>query len=393
MVADRPAPSGAFARAALGYWAGVFPAVCRELRHWRARAERIPDPALRRLALEALAKRGNMEGAAAFATFAPRAHRRAVVRATVAFQAAYNHLDVLSEQPGSGRVENARRLHEALLTALACLPPAMGGPREGDPAAPQFGYDERHGPGDDGGYLAAMVDACRAALAELPSYPAVASAARRAAERVVSFQSLHRGYAQGDHEALERWARAETPAGADLRWWETAAAAGSSLGVHVMIAAAAERTVDPARVAVLEHAYFPWIGALHSLLDQLIDTAEDARTAQRNLLGYYGTPREAAERMSRLARRSLEHAGALPPSGRHPLIVAAMASFYLSSPEASEPGAQPVSRAVLEAIGPLASPPMAVFKARRAAERVCRAGRRGAGEEAAGTLALRSAGA
>jgi tetraprenyl-beta-curcumene synthase len=388
MVADRPAPSGAFARAALGYWAGVFPAVCRELRHWRARAERIPDPALRRLALEALAKRGNMEGAAAFATFAPRAHRRAVVRATVAFQAAYNHLDVLSEQPpfggqaGESPFENARRLHQALLAAL-------------DPSAPHVAHYalQGDGPGDDGGYLAAMVDACRAALAELPSYPAVASAARRAAERVVSFQSLHRGYAQGDHEALERWARAETPAGADLRWWETAAAAGSSLGVHVMIATAAARSVEKAHVDALEHAYFPWIGALHSLLDQLIDTAEDARTAQRNLLGYYGTPREAAERMSRLARRSLEHAGALPPSGRHPLIVAAMASFYLSTPDASEPGAQPVSRAVLEAIGPLASPPMAVFKARRAAERVCRAGRRGAGEEAAGTLAFRSAGA
>ncbi len=356
------------------YWLGVFPMVSRELRHWHERACAIPDPRLRRLALQALAKRGNMEGAAAFATFSPRGRRGAVVRATVAFQTAYNHLDVLSEQPGAARVQNARRLHRALLAAL-------------DPAGPREDYGALEG-GDDGGYLAALVDACRAASSTLPSYLEVAAAARRAAERVVEFQSLNRGYAQGDHEGLERWARTQTPPGSGLRWWETAASAGSSLGVHVMLAAAASPSMRPSHVDALERAYFPWIGALHSMLDQLIDTAEDARTSQRNLTGYYTSDQEAARRMGWLAKRSLEQAEELFPAGRHPLVVAAMASFYLSAPEALAPDAAPVSRAVLEAIGPAVRLAVAVFKTRRIAARVYYPLRRDAREDATVTLTL-----
>lgn len=410
MGPDRVASLAAFARATQSYWTSVFPRVSRELGHWRERALDIPDPALRAQALQALSKRGNMEGAAAFATFAPRAHRGAVVRAAVAFQSAYNYLDTLSEQPSPAPLANSRRLHEALLVALDCLPayalqgapcgvpPAMGGPREGDQDAPQPDYYEHHhsdrrGRGD-GGYLAALVDACRGALRELPSYSAVAPAARRSAERVVSFQAFNTGEAQGEGAAMERWGRAQTPPGTDLRWWETAASGGSSLGVHVMIAAAADPAIEPGQVDALENAYFPWIGALHSMLDHLIDAAEDARTGQRNLIDLYASPEQAAERMSLLAERALACARTLGPPHRHELIVAAMASFYLSAPEAHAPEAAPVTRAVLEAFGPLATPAMAVFRARRTAERAsaaCRPHRRD--DRAPETLAFRSAGA
>jgi tetraprenyl-beta-curcumene synthase len=401
MGPDRVASLAAFARATQSYWTSVFPRVSRELGHWRERALAIPDPALRAQALQALSKRGNMEGAAAFATFAPRARRGAVVRAAVAFQSAYNYLDTLSEQPSPAPLANSRRLHEALLVALAC-------PREWDPSALQPDYYEHHcsnrrGRGD-GGYLAALVDACRGALRELPSYPAVAPAARRAAERVVSFQAFNTGEVQGDREAMERWGRTQmgipeghtageqTPPGIDLRWWETAASGGSSLGVHVMIAAAADPAIEPGQVDALENAYFPWIGALHSMLDHLIDAAEDARTGQRNLIDLYASPEQAAERMSLLAERALACARTLPPPHRHELIVAAMASFYLSAPEAQEGEALPVTRAVLEAFGPLATPAMAVFKARRTAERASTAMRRDRRDDrAVETFAFRSA--
>ena len=122
-VAGSFAAAGTFARATHTYWTSVFPQVGRELERWNERAGEISDPALRAQALEALAKRGNMEGAAAFATFVPREHRAAVVRATVAFQTAYNHLDTISEQSASIGPGEARVLHEALLTALACAGP------------------------------------------------------------------------------------------------------------------------------------------------------------------------------------------------------------------------------------------------------------------------------
>ena len=386
-----------FARAARGYWLGVFPAISRELRRRRRQAREIPDPVLRSQALAALAKRGNMEGAAAFATFAPRAHRDAVIRASVAFQSAYNYLDVLSEQSSAQPFANSRALHQALLVAL-------------DPGAPHADYYAHHRRNRDGGYLAGIVEECRAAFAALPSYETVAPAARRAGERVVAFQAhqacgdraAHGGRDyddshgeagenhrdEGGERAMQRWARAQTPAGSGLQWWETSASAGSSLGVHVMIAAAADRSITPDEVAALEHAYFPWIGALHSLLDHLVDAEEDHAIGQRNLIECYESPQQAVQRMGMLARRSLSVARELGPGRRHELIVAAMACFYLAAPEARGAQAVSVTEAVLDALGPLARPALAVFRARRGVERVYCACRRNGSDPSAESLAL-----
>src|ERR1700677_3231245 len=80
-----------FVGAARRYWLGVFPGVCLERRRRRARASQIPDPMLRRTALDAQRKWGNVEGAAAFAAFVPSPHRAAAARAMTCFQAAYNY--------------------------------------------------------------------------------------------------------------------------------------------------------------------------------------------------------------------------------------------------------------------------------------------------------------
>jgi tetraprenyl-beta-curcumene synthase len=377
---DRAASAALFVRAAHSYWMNVFPQVAHELRRWHKRAGEISDPLLRKQALQALGKRGNMEGAAAFATFAPRRHRPAVVRATVAFQTAYNHLDTICEQaPWIGQDE-ARVLHEALLAALACpssprsrgigdLSPIIEGLRRGTWSGGR--ESEASGREDarpihplknnDDGYLAALVDTCQEALRELPSYGLVAPAARRAAERVACFQAFNRY----ERDAIEHWGREQTPPGSDLRWWETAASGGSSLGVHVMIAAAAEQGIDQTRAEGLERAYFPWIGALHSMLDHLIDIEEDAHAGQSNLIELYGSPAEAAERMALLAGRALECARELEPRHRHELIVAAMASFYLAAPEARVGEAVAVTQAVLDVFGGLARPALSVFRARQ----------------------------
>jgi tetraprenyl-beta-curcumene synthase len=346
----------AFADAARRYWVGVFPHVCRELSHWQDRAGEIPDPILRRLALDAQRKRGNLEGAAAFAAFAPRCSRIAVVRALVAFQSAYNYLDLLAEQPRPEAIVGGRRLHEALLHAL-------------DPAGGHSDYYAHYPQREDNGYLDELIDTCRAALATLPSYATVATATRRAAERIVEFQSLNLSESQGEDDAFARWARTQTPSGTELEWWEAAAAAGSSLGIYALIAAAADPIVDPGELEKIEHAYFPWIGALHSLLDHLVDKSEDATIGQRNLIDYYSSTQEAADRMQALAVRATSAARALPRGHRHAIILAGMTAFYLSAPEASAPGALPIARNVRATIGGLATPALLVFKARRLAGR------------------------
>jgi tetraprenyl-beta-curcumene synthase len=355
-IRERVALAVAFLDAALRYWLTVFPRATREIRHWQRRAGQIPDPTLRRLGIDSLRERSNIEGAAAFAAFAPRAHRAAVVHALVAFQAAYNYADLLSEQPHEDAIENGRRLHEALTGALEATP---------DPGAPQLDYYALHPQRNDDGYLRELVVAARAALSTLPSFPAVAGSARIAAERIVVFQSLNVGTEQGDHVALAEWARERTPARTGLEWWEVAAAAGSSLGVHVLIAAAAEDRLQEDEITALDRAYFPWIGSLHSLLDNLVDREEDVRTDQPSLVSYYTSPARAAVRMRMLAAESVSRARALPRGRRHLLILAAMAGNYLSNPDANTPEVSDIAHSVLGAIGHLTKPTLLVFRLRR----------------------------
>jgi tetraprenyl-beta-curcumene synthase len=358
-VWERVALAGVFVSAARRYWLAIFPRVCLELRRRRRRAAEIPDPVLRELALAALEKRGNIEGAAAFAAFAPWRRRRAAIRALVAFQSTYNYIDTVAEQPCADPVANGRRLHEALLVAL-----------DAEYTDAHRDYYEHHPQHDDGGYLRELVDTCRAALAALPAYAAVAAPVRAATVSIVGFQSLSLGRGPGEREALVHWAQAETPTGTGLEWWETASARGTSLGVHALIAAAADHGLRSGDVAAIGDAYLLWAGSLHSLLDSLVDEEEDAEDGQFSFVSCYATREDAAARMGWLAARSARALRDLPHGRRHAVMLAGMTASYLSLPEASTPDAREISRSVLQGAGGMVGPALLVFRVRRLAERV-----------------------
>jgi tetraprenyl-beta-curcumene synthase len=349
----------ALAGAARSYWLDVFPDTCREVRSWRARAQEIPDPALRRIALQAHGeKRGNLEGAAAFAAFAEPAGRHAAVRAVVAYQTMFDYLDNLSEEPSEDPIANGRRLNGALLTAIA-------------PGESHHDYYAHRRRGEDGGYLHALIATCRTALTALPSFAAIAELAREASERVATYQSLNHGDGNGRYDSFERWARDSDQVHARLRWWETGAAAGSTLDLFALIAAAADPALDPSMAMMLGAAYFPWVGALHSLLDSLADRAEDLATGRRGLIDYYDSPDEAADRIATIATEAMSQVSELPGGHSHTLIVAAMTSFYLCDLSmSSSPHARLATPAVLEAIGRLSRPTMLILSARRVTGRV-----------------------
>jgi tetraprenyl-beta-curcumene synthase len=346
-----------FTDTVLRYLLLVLPGVTSELEHWRKRAAKIPNPKLRHHALQALCKRGNIEGAALFATLAPTAHRRRTVRALVAYQTAYNYLDALSELPSRDPVANGDQLHQALLTAL-------------DPEVAHPDYYEYNPDTGDGGYLSGTVDACRDALAGLPSFTAVAPTARIAAARIVDFQALNLNENQGGHDGLKRWASEETPAGSGLAWWETAAAAGSSLGVHALIAAAASRGVAAWDARELDRAYFPWIGALHSLLDSLVDREEDHGRGQRSLLDYYPSRGETAAHLGSLAARARHATDCLPDSHAHRVILTAMCSYYLSAPQCGTAEGQTVTNRLTRALGLPLNVAIVMFRVKRLASAV-----------------------
>ncbi|HEV7530026.1 MAG TPA: DUF2600 family protein [Solirubrobacteraceae bacterium] len=341
-----------FASAAARHLLLIAPQVRRELAWWRAGAAEITDASLRRQALKSLGKHGNIEGAALFAILAPAARRRQAVRALVAFQTAYNYLDALSELPSEDPRANADQLHQALLTAL-------------HPDAQHADYYAHNPHGADGGYLHSILDACRTALAGLPSFPALAPTLRAAAARIVDFQTLNLTEQQGGHAALERWAHEATPSGNGLAWWETAAGAGSSLSVHALIAAAASARVDAADARAIDEAYYPWAGGLHSLLDSLVDREEDRAHGQRSLVGYYRDTGDAATRLGVLAKRTARVTECLPQAHAHRVILTAMCSYYLSAPQCHTPEARAISRSLTNVLGAPLNVAISVFGARR----------------------------
>jgi tetraprenyl-beta-curcumene synthase len=350
---DRLALASAYISAAISYWLSVFPDLRHEASYWQSRADSISDPVLRSLALDAQrSKRANIEGSAAFAAFAPKPLRGTVVRAQVAFQSIYDYTDTLAEQPNRHPVANGRQLHQALLVAIA-------------PRAAHLDYYAHQTRHEDGGYLNELVDTCRCALGALPSYEAIAAVLQGLGRHIVCYQSLNLTEDQGGSDKLARWAGGETPATTDLRWWETAASSGSSLGVFALMAAAARPGFEKAEATAIGEAYWPWVGALHSLLDSVVDEDEDTSAGQRSLLDYYESPREAADRLGVLAREALSRTARLSNPHDHAIILAGMVGSYLSCELRSE-RSRLVSEAVLPQVGTLAKSTILIFRCRQA---------------------------
>lgn len=336
------------------YWLNVFPRVYGEQHRWSQHAAAIPSPALRDAALAAQhRKRGNPQGAAIFATLAPARQRRPLVRGLVAFQTMYDYLDTISERPGASAPANVRQLHRALLSALTGR----------TPEADYYALDPAR---DDGGYLRGLVATCRHACVSLPSYPTVADRVGRFAQFIVAYQGVI-GAGPTRIDTAADWAHQHVGAHPELRWWEIAAAAGSSLPVFALLAAAADPAIRACDAAAIERAYFPWIAVLHSLLDSLIDQTEDALAGHHSLVSHYACEREAADRLSQVARCSVQLAQGLPRGKVHVAILSAMASYYLADPEASRPQARQARQAVLTALGGPTAPALLIFRIRRLA--------------------------
>jgi len=300
------------------YRAAILPVVDRELVLWSARAAAIPDPSLGEQARAALTeKRGNVEATAALMTLAPRRGRLAVIRASTALQVIVDYLDTLGEEDGPDALADGLRLHGSLVAALT------------PGTAPRDWY-AHHPRGEDGGYLDALVAACQAAVATLPS-PAPLPAARLAAARCGAGQS--HTHADGG-AGLEAWA-ATLPAAPGLRWWEAAAGASSCVAAHALIALAGTPGASAAEAELLATAYDPWVGALTVLLDDLVDLDRDRRDGEHNYLR--GREDEAAARIDFLAAGARRALREVPRRGTHEAILNGVLAYYLGDAAADLP--------------------------------------------------------
>jgi tetraprenyl-beta-curcumene synthase len=298
--------------------AWIRPGVAREVDHWRRHAAAIPDPSIRLDALASLhAKRFNVEGAALFAALAPR-RNAGLLRMLVAFQILLDLLDTLSERPVADTPGNGRQLHLALRDAL-------------DPAAPEADYYRHHPGRADAGYIRALVRTCRECSRSLPAYLDVRTLLLEGAERCTVQGLNHDPDPLHRDGALRRWAQHTFPSARGPSWWELTAAASSTLGIHALLALAADPSCGLPDAEEVGAAYMPWICATSTMLDSYVDEVEDASNDAHNYLSHYPSARVAAERTRDLVVRSRCEARRLRNGALHTVVAAGMVAMYLSA--------------------------------------------------------------
>ena len=344
-----------FSRAAGIYWLELFPAARRERRAWSARAEAIPDPALRQDAqLTLQTKWGHAEGAAAFATLIPRAHRRHFVRMAIAYELIVDYLDTTSERPAEDPFGNTFRLHQALLAALG-----IESVEAGD-------WYSLHPFRDDGAYLAAQVAACREIFLSLPSSRLVVGQARRLAILYAEAQGLYHSIEAGAPEpAHAEQTSIEAARHPELQWGEMLAGGASSLPVLALMPAAACPGLSQGDAERIAAAYYPWASSLHILLHGLVHRDSDLAGGQFNQLNHYRSGEQTAERLALIASRARLLVSQLPQGEMHATLLAGMGGYYLAPHQVWTPENGAISRAVLGSLGPMTKPALLVHRIRR----------------------------
>lgn len=314
----------------------VFPGVEKELGRWRRFLDRAGDEDLRSQGLASIDKKKFHCLGGSVYTLMEGAHRD-TLSFIVAFQTISDYLDNLCDRTGCLEAPAFRRLHRAFTDAL-------------DPGGGTSGYYDLFPFKDDGGYLAALVDECRRVLSRLPSYHVVKDDALRLASLYCDLQTYKHTYLPLREKYLEEWFAIHRGGYDELDWWEFAAAAGSTLGIFALVAAAGREGLDPAVAGKIAAGYFPWICGLHILLDYFIDQEEDRREGDLNFVFYYPDGR-CRRRLALFFRNALERASELPDPVFHMTVVQGLPAFYLSDPKVRDQGLDEAALHILETGG------------------------------------------
>ena len=76
-----------------------------------------------------------------------------------------------------------------------------------------------------------------------------------------------------------------------MSWWELTAAASSTLGIHALLALAADPASGEHEVIEVDAAYMPWICAASTMLDSYVDSAQDALQQSHSYIAHYPSSR------------------------------------------------------------------------------------------------------
>lgn len=319
----------------IGKYVGpIFADVKLKLSEWSDHAAAIPDQLLRDQALASIRfKTFHALGGAIFALY-PGARRDLAVQFIVALQTISDYLDNLCDRAGIAEEAAFRQLHYAMTDAV-------------DPADFYHDYYRYYPCKEDAGYLLDLVKSCKNAISELPAYRVVQPGLQKYTRLYSELQIYKHLDRSVREDRLKTWAENHLTAYPGLYWWEFAAATGSTLGMFLLFAAAADPRLSQQEVGLLDKAYFPWIHGLHILLDYFIDSEEDIRMGDLNFVQYYAAPEQCQERLVFFLTRSLREGAFLDHAAFHRLVVRGLLAMYLSDPKAFLPGHRRITNSLL----------------------------------------------
>ncbi len=299
------------------YFQVVRPEVIRGLAPIRRRALAIPNAELRAQALDSLkTKQFHCEGGGIFS--APsRDPGGCLFSFVVPYQTLCDYLDTVTDRGPSQDPENLRQLHQALVDAI-------------HPETPLHDYYAHHPSRDDGGYAASLVQDARQSLTQFPGLMSVLGPMQRLVDLYVDLQVYKHGPPHERVSRLTRWYENNAPRQADLSWWEFSAACGSTLGLFALLNLALAPAPSLFEVEEVTGLYFPWIGALHILLDYYVDQEEDDLGGDLNFITYYPSEADAIRGIRRIYRQTLDRAAALADAPFHQYVARGLLGFYLS---------------------------------------------------------------
>lgn len=287
------------------------------LRQWKERAGRIPDPELRKQALASIAtKTFHCEGGALYGLLAGL-HYKEAIAFIVAYQTISDYLDNLCDRSTSRDPEDFRALHESMLQSLS-------------PDTPFSDHYRFRRERDDGGYLIALIQACRKVLRGLPNYHLGAAVLEELARLYIDLQ-VHKHVRKEERlPRLQTWFEGHAKDLPPMAWYEFAACTGSTLGIFCMVSQLFHPSTSAALIAGMKNAYFPWVQGLHIFLDYLIDQEEDRDGQDLNFCSYYENKEKMTERIGYFYHQAQASVAHLPDAKFHRLIIRGLLSVYLA---------------------------------------------------------------
>lgn len=295
----------------------ILPAVHTELAYWKSRAEKIPNPELRKQALASIEhKTFHCEGGSILALTAGGQYKKAI-KFIVAYQTISDYLDNLCDRSTSLDPDDFAALHESMIDALVL-------------DTEEKNYYRLREEQDDDNYLNDLSATCRAVLRSLPHYDLIKDYLLELCQYYCDLQINKHVKKEERVPRLEEWFHHYQHRLPEMEWYEFSACSGSTLGIFCLISYAMREDFQASDAENIRKGYFPYIQGLHILLDYFIDQEEDIAGGDLNFCFYYESEEKLFKRLQHFVVEADKHTEFLPHKKFHQLINRGLLGIYLS---------------------------------------------------------------